>query len=76
MNRLNEVLECKEDCSFEEILSVPSNFTSYSSQNTTQFALNAIMHLPAHAAFLCPYEFASLAAYEEASVSFLLQNIR
>ena len=69
------VLECKEDCGFEEILSVSSNFTTYSAADTTKFALNAITHLPAEAAFLCPYLFDSLHTYEEANISFLLNNI-
>ena len=36
--RINLLLPCKQDCQFDRILSVPSNFT----QNKVQFAINAL----------------------------------
>lgn len=69
-------MECLEDCDFEELLSVSSNFTSYHSDDTTHFAINAVENLPADAAALCVYSFESLDIYEEMNASMLLENIR
>ena len=39
--RLNQILFCKQDCNFDRLLSVSSNFTA----NLTECALNALNHL-------------------------------
>lgn len=47
--RLNKIIQCKPDCNFQRLLSVPSCFQN----NITSFALNIIQALPPNAAGQC-----------------------
>ena len=69
------VLGCQSDCDFSYILSVSSNFTLYSANDTTYFANNAVMNLPADASSLCQYTFDSFSKYSFPNASDLLNNI-
>ena len=67
------MLGCKDDCDFERMLSVESNFTS---GNSVQFALNVADYLQSDVAAECSEYFPSLSSsLQNVSAAQLLDNI-
>jgi len=67
------LLGCKEDCDFQRILSVPSNFTA---SNSVPFALTVVSYLQPDVAAECSEYFSSLSdSLQNATADDLLNDI-